>query len=1008
MYLKIRRISKTFLILFLGMIMGVSAFAQAQKTIKGTVKDATGEPIIGASVIVQGTTTGAATDVDGNFTLQAPSNGTLVVSYIGYQSQTVAIANRTSIKIVLKEDRALLDEVVVIGYGSVRKSDATGSVELLTQKDMNKGAIVTADNLITGRMAGVQVVPNGNPGTGSQIRIRGGASLDANNDPLIVVDGLPLKDASITQINPSDIETFSVLKDASATAIYGSRASNGVILITTKKGGQGKWNFSADLQGSVMTLPWKVQSLSQADFIDAVKALGPASEEKLGYNGTMYNTNWQDQIFKTQMGTNANLSARGKIGDFLPARFTVGYNNTPGLLMTSGYQRGNGSLAFNPTFFDNTLKIELNASGSYEKYNKANEGAIGAAIYFDPTKPVYVNGKRDANAKYLGYYEWGADYGDNNNYAINTLAPRNPVAMLNEVNHTSDVYKLWGNLQFDYSVPYIKGLRAVLNLGLQAEKWNEDSQTNKIASTITAVGGKNTPLGSEWHKKGNNSNQLLDAYLNYNKTFDAFKLDLTGGYSYQKYQVGTEYESGDLKQFEVNPALQQNFKHDKIYTPKVLISYFGRANLSLYDRYLLTLTLRNDHSSMFAPGKRSGIFPAASFAWRISEENLLKESKVLSNLKLRLGWGITGQQDLYGDERVNINRYLPLYGLVTGTDTQYPMGDVYGFPVYPLAYNPNLTWEKTTTYNAGFDYGFMQNRLNGTIDVYYKESRDLLANIQIPAGVNFANEMYMNRGAFSTKGVEFSVNYDIFRNMNKGAFNWSASYNVSFNQLKIIDYDAESSNERVYVSGGGGGIPISIFKMNYAPYTYNVYRQVYNADGTAIEGVFEDLNADGKIDSKDRYLFHKPSPNVTMGLATNLSYKNFDFSMSWRGSFGNYIYNQIAAMNSYRLQLDPSGTYLSNIISNKFAAPDDTKRVSDQWIENGSFIKWDNATLGYSFDKLLKDVNVRAYLSVQNILTLTKANVHDPEVALGGNDAGVVRNLYPRPRTFLLGFNINF
>ena len=436
---------------------------------------------------------------------------------------------------------------------------------------MNKGPIVTADNLITGRMAGVQVVPNGNPGTGSQIRIRGGASLDASNDPLIVVDGLPLKDASISQINPNDIETFSVLKDASATAIYGSRASNGVILITTKKGGEGKWNYNFDLQGMVMTLPWKVESLSQPDFIQAVKTLGPASEEKLGFNGVMYNTNWQDQIFSTQVGTNANFSARGKIGDYLPARVTVGYNNTPGLLITSGYQRANGSVALNPTFFDNTLKVELNASGSYEKYNKANEEAIGGAILFDPTKPVFVDGQRNPDAKYLGYYEWGADYGNNDNYSINNLSGRNPVAMLKEVDNTSDIYKFWGNVQFDYLIPFVDGLKAVLNLGLQTEKWNEDYKTNKIAATITSVGGKNIPLGSEWHKKGENTNKLLDAYLNYNKAFDFFKLDLTGGYSYQKYQIGTEYTSGDILQFEANPALKENFKHDVIYTPKVLI-----------------------------------------------------------------------------------------------------------------------------------------------------------------------------------------------------------------------------------------------------------------------------------------------------------------------------------------------------------------------------------------------------------------------------------------------------
>ncbi|MDR2087153.1 MAG: SusC/RagA family TonB-linked outer membrane protein [Dysgonamonadaceae bacterium] len=993
--------------LFLLFLFLFCSATYAQKTVKGQVTDETGEPVIGASIAEKGTTRGTVTDFDGNFQLTVAENAVLVISYIGYATQEVPVTDASTLRIILKEDAQLLDELVVIGYGSMKKGDLTGSVELLTVKDMNKGPIVTADNLITGRMPGVQVIPNGNPGTGSQIRIRGGASLDASNDPLIVVDGLPLENGSISQINPNDIETFSVLKDASATAIYGSRASNGVILITTKKGGEGKWKFNLDAQGTVMTLPWTVKSLSQPEFIEAVTNFQESSAGMLGYNGTMYNTDWQKEIFQTAVGTANNLSATGKIGSFLPARVSVGYNNTPGLLITSGYQRANANIALTPSFFNNTLKIEFNANGSYEKYNKADEGAIGGAIFFDPTKPVYVNGSRDENAKYLGYYEWGADYGNNNNYPYNNLSGRNPVSLLKEVDHTSDVWKLWGNVQLDYAFPFVKGLNAVVNLGLQTEKWFEDYYANKTANTMFTDASKvSKPVGSEWHNKGNSTNRLLDAYLKYNNTFAFIKMDLMGGYSYQKMNVGTEYNSRDVLKHALDNTIELPL--NKIYTPKVLISFFGRANLSLADKYLLTLTVRNDHSSMFSEKNRSGIFPAASFAWRAVEEKFMQNQNIFSNLKLRLGWGITGQQNLYGDERININRYLPLYAFGTNTYSQYPIGNVNAYPVYPQAYNPNLKWEETTTYNAGLDFGFVNNRVYGSIDVYYKESTDLLANVMLPAGVNFANQMYMNSGAFSTKGVELGLGWDVIRNEQKGAFNWSLAYNISLNKLEIIDYSKDSSNERIYVAGGGGGIPIAMFELGRAPYTYNVYKQVYDAQGNAIEGVFEDLNKNGRLDDGDKYLFHSPNPVATMGLASNFSYENFDFSMAWRASIGNYIYNAIGSMNSYRLQLDPSGSYLHNIISDKYQSPDDTKRVSDEWIENGSFLKWDNATLGYNFNQIIKGIDMRAYFSVQNILTITKANVKDPEVAVGGDNAGVVQNLYPRPRTFLLGLNFNF
>jgi iron complex outermembrane receptor protein len=1004
-----------------------AVYVQAQMTIRGQVTTSDGKPVPNASVEVVGREeVNTNADAQGNYSIEVPAEGAkdgtvTLKAYTNDFEKDMAVPyheGATAVTNFVQQRQTTLTDVVVIGYGAIKKKDATGSVALITTEDMNQGPIVTADNLLTGRVAGVNLIPNGNPGTGSTIRIRGGASLDASNDPLLVVDGLPLESASLSQINPNDIESFSILKDASATAIFGSRASNGVILITTKKGSAGKWRFNYDAQFSYNTLPYKIKVLSTQDFIDAVTALGPKSEVMLGLGGyvdvngnvvrgAMSDTDWQDKIYSNTIGTAHNFSARGNIGGILPSRFTVGYNDTPGLLNTSGYQRTNFSMALNPKFLNNTLKIDFTANASFEKYGKADEGVIADAIFFDPTKPVYSK-DTPYYPYYLGYFEWGpagtnASYNPvTGNYVYNTLAAHNPVSRLDEVNHTSDVRKFWGNFQVDYSFPFLKGLRAVVNLGFQYQRWFEDNVSTPFAGTMFKINDDVTkPIGSEWHNDGWSQNKLLDAYLNYVNTFGKFKVDLTGGYSYQYFNQGREYNGGDIMIYAVDGSA---LPVDKLYTQKVLVSFFGRANFTWADKYLLTATIRRDGSSMFFDDLQWGNFPAASFAWRIGDEDFMKNQNLISDLKLRAGWGITGQQNLYGDEKINLNRYLPLYGVGNNRIVrQYPFGGAWYDMMYPLAYNPNLKWEETTTWNAGLDFGFADQRLTGTFDAYYKKSKDLLANVQIPVGSNFATQNWMNIGSFTTKGIELGLNYDIVKNRAQGAFNWSAAYNVSLNKVEITDYPLAGDNVRGGVNGANGFYS-EIFSVGWAPYSYWVYKQVYDSNHNPIEGAYVDIDGDGHITEADKYLYHHPSPDATMGLSTNLSWKGFDFSMAWRASIGNYIYNNVKAINSYAKMLNPSGSYLKNIVSAEFTEQTPYSILSDMWIENGSFLKWDNATLGYSFNNPFGEGSkLRIYGSVQNILCITKADTDDPEV-----DGGILWNLYPRPRTYVLGFNFDF
>lgn len=964
----------------------------AQNTLSGNVVDGvSGLPLPGVSVSVQGTTNGASTDFDGNFQLSDVKNGEVIsFSFLGFLTQTVTYSGQKNIAIKLQEDASQLEEVVVVGYGTVKKKDATGSVEVISSKDFNRGMNATAENLLNGRVAGLTITTNGAPGSGSDIRIRGGASLGAKNDPLIVIDGLPIDNVAsggstsvLASINPNDIESFSVLKDASATAIYGSRASNGVIIITTKKGSQGGLQVSFNSLTTVNTLAKKTDVLSADQFRDIVNANGTTAQIALLGDS---NTDWQDEIFHNSISVDNNLSIRGNLFNVVPARLSVGYTQIPGMLKTGEFKRTTTSLALNPSFFDDHLKINLNANISWQDNRFAEEGAIGNAIGFDPTQSVY-----DSSSYFGGYYQWTEADGDR----VSTGAKLNPVAMLNDRRNITDNRRIYGNVQFDYKLHFFEDLRAVLNLGYDKQNGNG---TNTLVNTSvqgTQLGtyslhdGSYRNLGAFTYFNDEKENKLLDAYLVYAKEIGKFNLDVTGGYSYQNF-TKVAYSSGDI----YNTTSVPDVTTDGVVN---LQSYFGRMNLGFDNKYLLTVNYRNDQTSRFSDKYRKGDFYGGAFAWKISEESFLKNVDAISDLKLRIGYGITGQQEF--DEAF---LYIPRYTL-GNTQAQYQFGNVFVPVGRPQAYNAGIKWEETKTINLGLDYGFFSNRLTGSLDLYQKKSSDLISRVPAPDGANLGNETFRNYGDFTTKGVEFSVNYDILKG---DGFNWTSSFNATYNTREIT---ALPSPNLVGDIDGGGGNKIQRQVVGFNPGAFYVYEQVYDQNHKPVEGVYVDRNQDGIISTADQYLYKKSSPDYTFGMMNNMSYKQFDLSFAWRASLGNYMYNNIASNNGV-LQ---SGVRYSDVINNihadylssGFQMEGNNRLFSDYYIQNASWFKLDNITLGYTLQNPMgnEKSRLRIYGAVQNVFTITDYDGIDPEIF-----SGIDKTIYPRARMFMLGFNLDF
>lgn len=1003
---KLRNAART-LALSAGLFLSATAFAQSI-TVKGHVKDATGEPVIGATVRVAGVPGGTVTDIDGNFSIKADAKSTLEISFIGYETATVK-ANQ-SLNVTMQETAATkLNDVVVIGYGRAKKNDLTGSVTAIKPDELSKGITNNASDMLVGKVAGVDVITSGGtPGAGAQIRVRGGSSLNASNDPLYVVDGLVIDNNTNTgmsnilaMINPNDIETFTVLKDASATAIYGSRASNGVIIVTTKKGRNGqapKFSYNGDVTVSTTQKRYKV--LTGDEYRSLVtNVMGADAAARLG----TCNTDWQDEIFRTSVSTNHSISMTGGLKN-MPYRVSAGFQNDEGIIKTSWMRRFNASVNLAPSFLDNHLNFNLTAKYMAEKDRYVDAGtAVGAALSQDPTRPVTTD---DPRYQYLGGY-WqniqSASYPDPNwAYTSNTNSPSNPVAYLDQTHCYAHSYDFSGNAEVDYKIHGFEDLHIHASLGGQYTNSRQQDNTSPYAYYNNYYGWNGMTYMWKYSVTGN-------AYAQYQHEFGAHNIDIMGGaeqshYHRSGYNVGSGYDSYSGTTY--NPSLRDETAWA---THNSLVSYFGRLNYTLLGRYMVTATFRADGSSRFADGHKWGYFPSAALAWKINEESFMRPLTWWNEFKLRLGWGKTGQQNIGYDFL-----YTPLY-TVSNSYAQYPFGNTYYTTARPSKYNPDLTWETTTTWNAGLDFGFLNNRITANIDGYYRKTTDLIQEVTLPAGTNFAARMPKNIGSLENYGVEFTLSAKPIVTKD---FTWTIDYNVAWNHNEITDLlGGNDENYRVKTGSSisrGNGTLVQANAVGHAANSFFVYQQVYDKNGKPIEGVYVDRDGNGVINEDDRYYYKSPAADVIMGLTTKFTYKNWDFSAAFHASLGNYVYYDF--LSNYA-SVSASGLYSNNAYSNTtpeavalgFQGTGGTEYyLSDYFVRNASYLKCTNMTLGYSFPALLKYAgrdyfSGRVYFTVQNPFIITKYKGLDPEVA-----GGIDKNPYPRPMSFQLGLNLNF
>ena len=971
------------------LLMGCLQLLAQTRTIKGEVTDAqNGDPLIGATIMVEGEKGGTVTDFDGNFVLQVSSSAKKIkVSYIGYIDKILAISE--NMKVNLESDSKALADVVVIGYGTARKSDLTGSVATVKAKDFNKGLVSSPEQLINGKVSGVQIMSNsGSASAGSTIRVRGGASLNASNDPLIVLDGVPLEQGGISgnssnflsMINPSDIESMTVLKDASSTAIYGSRASNGVIIITTKKGQQGAVKVNFNTTNSMQTRAQMVDMLSRDEFVNVINQYGSANQKSL--LGTA-NTDWNDEVYRTAFGTDNNLSVSGSIDKWLPFRVSVGYYNQSGLVRKDNVERWTGNVVLTPSFFEDHLKLTINAKGTLNNNSFNNGGAVWAAATFNPTIPVY-----SGNDKYGGYNEAL----DADGYPVNA-GVRNPRGLVDLYDSKSKVSRFIGSMDVDYKVHFLPDLKLHATVGADYAKGDG---TIYVPGYAAQAFNKDESLSGSDYKYGpqKNENRLLTLYANYAKYFENIKsnVDLTAGYDYQFWKSTTPlYYTKSAAGTNLSTVKASDYRH-------VMLSYYGRINYSFDGKYLLTATVRRDASSRFSKDTRWGTFPSVALGWTLTEEPWLKNQKVLSNLKLRASYGVTGQQEGIG----NYN-YLPVYtSSVTGAEAL--INGQYITTYRPEAYVENLKWETTTSWNFGLDFGFLNGRIGGAIDFYTRKTKDLLASVPTAAGTNFSKTILTNVGNVDSKGIEVSLNATPIQTKD---WEWNLSYNFTWQDMKVKNLSLTKGGSQTNVKVGPSidAYQFQVLSEGYEPYMFYVYHQLYDSKtGKPIEGAYADLNNDGEINDADLYRYHSPAPKYIMGLSTSLRYKQLTLGMSFRANIDNYVYNGMGMSTGAWETVSYNNSQLNNLNSSFLKTGFKTRQyLSDYYVENASFLKLDNLSLSYNVGKINKWASLTVSAMVQNVFTITGYSGTDPEVPNGMDNS-----FYPRPRTYSVSLGLQF
>lgn len=995
-------------------------FASAQEgyIVSGMVEDGSG-PVAGAAVVELGTSNGTSTDLDGMFSLRvAGPQAEVEISCIGYASRTF-VASQIPKVITLTENSEFLDEIVVIGYGTVKKDDLTGSVAAIKAEDINRGAVTNTQDMLKGKIAGVLITPgDGGPGSGSRIRIRGSASLNASNDPLIVIDGVPVAQGAggamsnpLDLLNPNDIESFTVLKDASSSAIYGSRASNGVIMITTKKGIGSRPQVSYTGSFSLQNVHKKVPVMSPGELMDFYARTypegTPTGDRIKEIQGTSQ-TDWQDLIFRTAFSTEHNVSMRGNYSSMMPYRASISYSGQQGTLHESRYDRGTIELSASPEFLDKHLTLNANVKGVYSYSDYSDGGTVGKAAFFNPTaNPYWLTA--DNTIDYTttnGFWNYGNGRGDA--FSPNTLVGPSPLSMLYDSQSDAKSSRFIGSLAATYKVHGLEALSLNVSAGLDFTETRSYSGV-RPGSFQAYTDTENLGVGQYTRGKVVSRSQVFEAYAAYKETWGIHSLDAMAGYSWQNNWSGNRY----INYFNITdkPNLLPGQTVDSRYTwsntENYLVSFYGRVNYSIDSKYVFTFTARGDGSSKFAKDYRWGFFPSGAFAWNMKNEPFLKDVKEVSALKLRLSAGLTGQQDGIGNYA-----HLARYNIYIDSYHKYDMGaGNYMGMLGPQAYDPTIRWETTMTWNMGVDYGFFDNRLSGSIDAYVRNTRNLLNSVQIPMGSNFGNKLMTNVGSIRNQGLEFSINGIPVQTSDLSVH---IGFNGTFQSTEFTKLNPTEDNnyyiETGTISKGTGGY-LCRQMVGYAPYTYFLYKQKYDSDGRPLQNEFVDLDGDGTITQADRYMTGKSvSPKFYYGLNLKVTYKDWDFGLNGHGSAGTWVFNDFASANSTS-SLDLNSGALPNqarlVRKTGFTAPNSGEQwYSDYFLENASFFRLDDLNAGYTFRGIGPwESDIRIGASVQNVFVLTGYTGMDPETV---SENGIDNTMWPRPRTWSLRINVNF